>query len=276
MEYIIWCDESVKNGKHYSDFYGGILVRSVHLREVNDRLRGVLDGLKYPHEAKWQNITAHTLEVYEAFVITLFKLMHEDKVKVRIMFRQSAHLAQNLTTKQRERSFHLLYYQFIKHSFGWPHANATGEAIHLRLYFDKLPDKAVHNEAFMNHIFALQRLDKFRSSQLVIRAEDIAEVDSRTHVELQALDVVLGAMAFRLNDLHKVIPEGKRRRGKRTVAKEKLYKTIRKEIEDLYPRFNIGESTGSNHRRYENRWSAPYRHWKFLPRDFIVDESRYK
>lgn len=83
-------------------------------------------------------------------------------------------------------------------------------------------------------------------------------------------------MAFRLNDLHKVMPEGKHRRGKRTVAKEKLYKTIFAEIEKLYPRFNIGISTGMNHPRYENGWEAPYRHWKFVPRDFKIDETRYK
>lgn len=157
MEYVIWCDESIKNGKHFSDFHGGILVRSIHLREVNDRLRGVLHQLHYHHEAKWQSVTAYTPEVYQALVIELFTLIREDKAKVRIMFRQSAHMAQNLTPAQRDRSFHLLYYQFIKHCFGWPHANTSMQTVHLRLYFDRLPDKAIKNEEFMNHIYALQR-----------------------------------------------------------------------------------------------------------------------
>lgn len=276
MEYVLWCDESVQKGVHYSDFYGGMLVRSVHLREVNDRLRGALGGMHYHHEAKWQKVNEHTLAVYQRFVRVLFELIREDKAKVRIMFRQSAQVAQNLTDLHRDRSFHLLYYQFIKHSFGWSTSNPGTEPVHLRIYFDKLPDKAEKNELFKNYVFGLQRLDQFQKARLVIRPDDIAEVNSDKHIEMQAVDVVLGAMAFRLNDLHKAIPPGKRRRGKRTVAKEKLYRAIRGEIETLYPRFNIGISTGSEHPRYDDRWSAPYRHWKFVPRDFSIDETRYK
>jgi hypothetical protein len=26
----------------------------------------------------------------------------------------------------------------------------------------------------------------------------------------------------------------------------------------------------------ENRWLKPYRHWKFTPKDFTIDESKYK
>lgn len=276
MEYVIWCDESVQKGVHYSDFYGGMLVRSTDLREVNDRLRGVLDALKYAHEAKWQKVNEHTLEVYVRFVQEVFALIREGKLKMRIMFRQSAHVAQNLTDLHKDRSFHLLYYQFIKHSFGWVHANAGPDPIALRIYFDKLPDKSEKNELFKNYVFGLQRLEPFQSARLVIRPDDIAEVDSSRHVEMQAVDVVLGAMAFRLNDMHLAIPEGKKRRGKRTKAKEKLYKVIRTEIEKSYPRFNIGESTGSGHPGFETRWSSPYRHWKFIPRDFTIDEDRYK
>lgn len=27
-EYTIWCDESIKKGKYYSNFYGGLLIQS--------------------------------------------------------------------------------------------------------------------------------------------------------------------------------------------------------------------------------------------------------
>jgi len=65
-------------------------------------------------------------------------------------------------------------------------------------------------------------------------------------------------MAFRLNDKHKEIPQGEKRRGKRTVAKEKLYRTILEEIRRIHPRFNIGVSNGT--KTLEVRWSTPYRH----------------
>ncbi len=66
----------------------------------------------------------------------------------------------------------------------------------------------------------------------------------------------LGAMAFRLNDKHLVKPPGQVRRGKRTIAKEKLYKHILGRIRQLYPNFNIGESTGMQGDR-ANRWRTP-------------------
>ena len=91
---------------------------------------------------------------------------------------------------------------------------------------------------------------------------------------LQCMDIILGAMAFRLNDRHKAKQEGLRRRGKKTIAKEKLYKHILGLIRSFYPNFNIGATTASYPR--ENIWKYPYRHWKFTPRDFKIDESKYK
>ena len=38
MEYIIYCDESVTDGKYDSDFFGGVLVRSGDFDEIKDTL----------------------------------------------------------------------------------------------------------------------------------------------------------------------------------------------------------------------------------------------
>lgn len=82
-------------------------------------------------------------------------------------------------------------------------------------------------------------------------------------------------MAFRLNDKHKEKPPGKRRRGKRTVAKECLYKHIRARVCQLYPHFNIGETTGKGG-DWANLWRHPYRHWKFVPAEHERDPTRTK
>jgi hypothetical protein len=89
------------------------------------------------------------------------------------------------------------------------------------------------------------------------------------------LDVVLGAMAFRLNDMHLKKEPGQRTRGKRTIAKEKLYKHINTLIRQLYPNFNIGDSTGLGDEK-ENKWKQPYRHWRFIPKDFDLHPDRFK
>jgi len=101
-----------------------------------------------------------------------------------------------------------------------------------------------------------------RNSGLVIASEDIAEIKSHDHVLAQCLDVVLGAISFRLNDKHKLKPPDSTRRGKRTIAKERLFKALSRHIRSIRPGLNIGESTGV---RREERWSAPYLHWKFKP-----------
>jgi hypothetical protein len=91
---------------------------------------------------------------------------------------------------------------------------------------------------------------------------------------MQCLDVVLGSMQFRLNDKHKEKPEGSRFRGKRTIAKEKLYKYISQRIRKIYPNFNIGVSTARSDVR--NSWLHPYRHWLFKPREYEIDVSKTK
>jgi len=76
---------------------------------------------------------------------------------------------------------------------------------------------------------------------------------------------VLGSITFRLNDKHIAKLPGQKIRGKRTIAKEKLYKTILAEIKKIRPGFNIGVSTGVFG---DERWHTPYRHWQFVPKDF--------
>lgn len=274
-EYVIWCDESIKKGQFYSDFYGGILVRSNHLKEVNDTFFTLKQKLNYPNEVKWQKITSNYLDVYLSFVDALFDLIAADKVKIRIMFRQSAIEPKNLTALQKEHSFHLLYYQFIKHAFGLRYSNPSGEEIYLRTYFDKIPDTEEKNELFKNHIYALQSLDGFKNANIRIRREDIVEVDSKKHIELQMLDLVLGAISFRLNNHHLLKEPGKTRRGNRTIAKEKVYKRIQQRISEVYPNFNIGITTGKQG-ALDSLWSMPYRHWKFMPKEFNINPDKYK
>ena len=57
MEYIIYTDESDKRGKYYSNFYGGLLVRSPDLQPVIARLEQRKAELNLHREVKWQKVT---------------------------------------------------------------------------------------------------------------------------------------------------------------------------------------------------------------------------
>ncbi len=59
------------------------------------------------------------------------------------------------------------------------------------------------------------------------------------------MDIILESMNFKLNNMNKEKMQNSRSRGKRTIAKEKLYKNILRNIKIIYPNFNIGISTSS-------------------------------
>jgi hypothetical protein len=203
-----------------------------------------------------------------------FKLIASNKVKVRIMFTQNAYVAKHLTDKHKVEEYFILYYQFIKHAFGLVFSNTTEKDVYLRMYFDYLPDTLERRQVFKEYIKGLQTTKPFRLAKLKIRKQDIAEVDSKKHLLLQMLDVVLGAMCFKLNNKNKEIPVGKKRQGKRTVAKEKLYKHINTKIREIRKGFNIGTSTGKV--STEDYWLHPYRHWNFKPSEFEIDPTMFK
>lgn len=267
MQYIVYCDESEKNGAYFGNFYGGALVRSIHFQEVRTKLESKKQELNLFGEVKWQKVTPHYLEKYMSLMEEFFNFIQQDKVKIRIMFTHNMFNPAQLSREQRDNEYFLLYYQFFKHAFGFRYSNKTNNPISIYPFFDQLPDTKEKNEKFKDFIYNLQYQEEFIEANLFIHSkDDIAEAKSHNHVILQCLDVVLGSIEFRLNEKHKVIPDGKRRRGKRTVAKHELYKLINKRIREIYPNFNVGESTGIKGNP-ENKWDHPYRHWKFTPAD---------
>ena len=140
---------------------------------------------------------------------------------------------------------------------------------------DQMPTSREETAKFKAFLEALSRNPGLRRADVRFDKRQIAEVDSKDHDILQCLDVVLGSMTFRLNNHHKLKPDGQQRRGKRTIAKEKLYKHILGRIRAVYPNFNIGESTGKQG-DITNRWRHPYRHWKMIPRDHERDMTKKK
>jgi len=219
---------------------------------------------------KWGKITAPYKDKYVELMDAFFECVADDLLKVRVMFTQNRYIPTSLSKEQVENSYFLLYYQFIKHAFGLIYLDH--EPKWLRLYFDRLPDTVEKVELFKSYILRLRKNQQFIAAGIRIRPEDIAEVVSHAHDVMQCVDVVLGAMQFRLNDLHKVKESGARVRGKRTRAKEYVYKAINERIRSIYPNFNIGMSTGVAGDR-ANRWHHPYRHWLFVPDEHEMDES---
>lgn len=277
MEYLIFADESTQKGEYYSDFFGGVLVRSTDYEAINKAIIQKKEELNLFNEIKWTKVTENYLDKYKAVIDLFFDFIEQDKLKVRIMFRQNAIVPLSSDVDPVNDRYHKLYYQFIKHAFGLKYHDINPvEDTYVRLFFDKLPDTKIQNEAFRAKIYGLQGLQDFQKAHLKIRMEDINEIDSSDHPIQQCMDIILGSMSFRLNNKHREKPEGSRFRGKKTIAKENLYKHILGHIKRVLnsPNFNIGITTGTTD--ISDYWNMSYRHWAFVPKEFREDPSKFK
>lgn len=274
MEYHIWCDESDKEGEYYTNFYGGILIESINLKSVLQMMNFIVEELNIKEEIKWQKVNLFTYDKYIKLVDFIFDLLKNNLIKIRIFFKNKQFVPIGLTKEQVKAEYPILYYQFIKHSFGLTYSNSGNEKVYLKIQLDNMPLKGPEKKRFLGYLYKLNTDPEIKNANLHIREGDIFEVDSKSHIPLQCMDLILGAMCFRLNNKHKEKSENTGKRGKRTILKEKLYKHINSKIRELRPNFNIGESTGYNN--IEEKWHSPYRHWSFKPNSSVRDYSYSK
>jgi hypothetical protein len=261
--HYIFTDESGKKGKHYENFFGGIIVNAEHRNDVENALIRCRHDNNLQGEIKWQKTSEAYLDKYASYIDTIFDQITLQKCKCRIMFTHKLFEPTNLTAEQKDNQYFLLYYQFIKHAFGL-RFSPSAQNTDIALMMDQLPDTKDKCNKFKEFIVRLNHHKPFRDANVTIKRENISEIDSKKHELSQALDLILGSMYFRLNDHHKKKQPGRFRRGKRTVAKEKLYRHINRRIQRIYRNFNIGISTGKPNGP-SDIWDHAYRHWEFIP-----------
>lgn len=262
-EYIIYCDESETRGRVFSNFYGGVLVDSDNIDKVREAIAAKKIELNLFGEIKWSKFSVNYAQKYTDLIEFFFGFVESGAVKVRIMFTQNARRARHLTDEHLENEYTILYYFFIRHAFGLIHSPPQPHDVRVRVYPDTLPVSEMQAALFKSHVLALAERTEFRAKRLCFSPEDVTEVTSHDHDILQCLDVILGAMNFRLNQKHLDRKAGQRNRSPKTRAKAKLYSTINRRIRVImHPHFNIGVTTGL-WTGIENRWTHAYRHWNF-------------
>lgn len=269
MEYIIYCDESTGKGKYYSNFFGGALVQSKDFDQIKQTLDEKKQSLNITAKMKWIKVTSSYLMKYVEIMDTFFSFVKDKKIKVRIMFQRNDQMPSHLGKEQVENRYYLLYYQFIKHAFGIVHHPQANAPVYLRLYFDEIPFPLYQREVFKAHIFSLQRNAKFKQAGIMIRRDDIAEIDSKRHSIQQCVDVILGSISFMLNKKNLEMTEGATERGSRTIAKEKLFMHILELIQDSDGVEFFDISTSTPIRSLDDLWETPYLHWKLIPSEYL-------
>jgi len=151
---VVYCDESDISGKHFANFYGGLLVDGRQQAGIEARLKRKCEELHLNHEVKWQKISTAYADKYIALMDELFDIVAEGGIKLRIMFTQNCFAPRRLSPEQGEDAFFILYYHFIKHAFGLRYAGMPGCRTAVRLMFDTLPDTREKRARFKAYLAA--------------------------------------------------------------------------------------------------------------------------
>lgn len=193
--YIIYCDESDSRGRYYSHFYGGALLEASQQQPIHDELQAVKEELNIANgEMKWQRITENYKDKYIAFVDRVFDIVERGDMKLRIMFTQNRWIPL-LTDYQVENEYFLLYHQFIKQAFGLRYCTADGETASAAVLLDQVPHNAEKLDEFRTYLAGLSDYPVWKRARFSIAYEDIAEVDSKAHNIMQAVECHSGCGA---------------------------------------------------------------------------------
>ena len=254
-------------------FMDGALVKVADIQEIEKELNAKKDELNLKGEIKWSKVTGNYLDKYMEMINLFFSFIKAGKIKVRIMFAQNAHVSDGLTKEQTDNEYSILYYYFLKDAFGMKYSNSTHykKKVNFSLYLDDLPCSKEQKEIFKKSLFR----NNVGFQQNNVEITEFVEIDSKKHVIQQCMDIILGSMNFKLNDFDKIKDEKTGKRSKRTIAKEKLYKVINKNIREIRKNFNIGITTGINGDQ-SNYWKHLYRHWNFISSYSHFDETLTK
>jgi hypothetical protein len=276
ISYVMYCDEAWTDGDHRWRLYGGCLLKERDRQKVTDVLNKMKGDLGLKHEMKWHKVSETNQERFGQVVCEFIRLVDQGCIKLRLMYHDRLFKPKSLTPYQKLYGYYILYYYFAVMGFGLQyHGQCETDEASIHFFPDILPDDPVKRNQFKTFMESIHRATKYRGHGF--RFQNVADVDSRNHVLLQCVDVIIGSAGFKLNDFDKKLGPN-RRKLKTTKAKIALYKTIRDCIADVSKRqlgtraFGYGVSTsyGSD---VTNRWRHKIRQWRFVPRDAEVDRD---
>lgn len=81
ITYRIYADESVSNGKYYSNFYGGALAKVTDIQDIEKALNNKKEELNLYSEIKWIKVTENYLDKYIEMINLFFSFIKEGKIE---------------------------------------------------------------------------------------------------------------------------------------------------------------------------------------------------
>ena len=250
-KYIIIADESVRKGPKYSYFYGGCILKESNYESISHELEAYKKYLGF-NEIKREKITKVNNLGYKKIIDMFFRYIKAGDIRLRIMYSPNTQL--NQFPHGQDKLYEKLYYTFITRAFSLMN---SFENINLKIFFDELPETLKSNKTLKQKIITgIINSAKELQHSINVFKKDIQEVDSKKHVILQCVDVILGIIEFYLNATEE------NKQSNRGKAKIDLFNYIYDNyIIKLCPNFSFLESTG--YFKCHKAWQAPYKHFVF-------------
>lgn len=74
-----------------------------------------------------------------------------------------------LNRQQMNEEYSLLYYQFLKHAFGFEYSNPTDRIVDLNVALDEMPIDQVEKKKFKNYLVKLSENERFKEAKIRIK-----------------------------------------------------------------------------------------------------------
>lgn len=278
-KYQIFADEAWTHGtpppNRYHCFFGGILGLESDVDRLQTDLLKIKSKYGINQEVKWSNVAFKNVDYYHELIDCLKHHILNSNIKYRQMFRDRAYHPV-VSSEQPEKTEldiqFLIYYQYLKHSFGCQYIpyDPTGTTIIVRL--DGHSSER-HKSELKNYLEKLPEI--WKRPDIIVR---VTYVNSKNSMRLQVCDLLMGAAGYYGNKFH--LRRANNKRGMTEKQKLKrdmssyIYNTIR-EIDKITrgsKAFNWFESTGFSGER-SNHFEHSLRIWKFIPEKHIINKG---
>jgi hypothetical protein len=270
-QYQIVADEGWTHGEtppnRYHHFFVSLFAPSDTISLLEEKLKQVNDTFEHPHknEIKWSRLNARFFSDYKKLIDSFFDFWHtHDELKYRQLFldRKYEYTGEG---NPKDMLF-MVYYQFLKHSFGFDSDYFKALGIDSLLFkLDNYPDKT-----------RKQTLSDYVQSFYSDFHVKINFIDSKTSYIMQVVDILMGSAGyygnFKFCKKDEVKPQD--------ICKLKLSKYIQKRLELIQKQdrsttlFHWFENTGGvKGAYYDNRHRYKIVIWKFIPHEHKVERS---
>jgi Protein of unknown function (DUF3800) len=268
-QYVIYSDESHTHDKElqHGRFYGGCLLPSAERQRLNERIATEMLRCGLIGELKWQKLNHRNYTRMRDVLDVFFDLVEANIVRLRVMWLP---VRENPTqdVEFRRHGYLELYSHFVIVGFGLEHHGESHD-VHIEFLPDALPESPSKRRTFVENLLTVHATKYKRNCRFkIIR---VSEVDSKKHALLQCVDVIIGALAFKMNDNRLRYPAAAptNRLEACILLGSHVVERIRRIHAARCPsRYQLRESTwpgsdenGVIHQEY--KWAFPYRQWRF-------------